>query len=76
MHFFFQGFFPFVVKQWILTKNLLLWLRPAYNEGLQDLVNMASTAGETSVSRYPSEETVKEALDMLKPPGILSKVSS
>lgn len=35
---------------------------------------MAATADETSVSRYPSEKAVKEALDTLKPPGILSKV--
>ena len=36
--------------------------------------NMAAAASETNVSRYPSEKSVKEALDMLKPPGILSKV--
>ena len=35
---------------------------------------MAAAASETNVSRYPSEKSVKEALDMLKPPGILSKV--
>ena len=37
-------------------------------------VNMAATTSETNSSRYPSEKSVKEALDMLKPPGILSKV--
>ena len=37
--------------------------------------NMAAAASEANVSRYPSEKSVKEALDMLKPPGILSKVS-
>ena len=37
-------------------------------------MNMAATTAETSVSRYPSEKAVNEALDMLKPPGILSKV--
>ncbi|KAM7452346.1 hypothetical protein ABFA07_000032 [Porites harrisoni] len=36
-------------------------------------VNMAATTSETNSSRYPSEKSVKEALDMLKPPGILSK---
>ena len=36
---------------------------------------MAAAASEANVSRYPSEKSVKEALDMLKPPGILSKVS-
>ena len=36
--------------------------------------NMAAAASEANVSRYPSEKSVKEALDMLKPPGILSKV--
>ena len=35
---------------------------------------MAATIEETNASRYPSEKAVKEALDMLKPPGILSKV--
>lgn len=35
---------------------------------------MAATTSETNSSRYPSEKSVKEALDMLKPPGILSKV--
>lgn len=35
---------------------------------------MAAAASESNVSRYPSEKSVKEALDMLKPPGILSKV--
>ncbi|KAJ7392309.1 hypothetical protein OS493_011966 [Desmophyllum pertusum] len=34
---------------------------------------MAATAGLSKASRYPSEKSVKEALDMLKPPGILSK---
>jgi len=34
---------------------------------------MAAAASESNVSRYPSEKSVKEALDMLKPPGILSK---
>lgn len=34
---------------------------------------MAATSDETTVSCYPSEQSVKEALDMLKPPGILSK---
>ena len=37
-------------------------------------VDMAATTSETNSSRYPSEKSVKEALDMLKPPGILSKV--
>lgn len=51
----------------------MLWLRPVYNE--RDYpVNMAAATAETSVSRNPSEKAVKEALDMLKPPGILSKV--
>lgn len=36
--------------------------------------NMAATTRESPSSRYPSEKSVKEALDMLKPPGILSKV--
>lgn len=36
--------------------------------------NMAAAASESNASRYPSEKSVKEALDMLKPPGILSKV--
>ena len=35
---------------------------------------MAAATRESNVSRYPSEKSVKEALDMLKPPGILSKV--
>lgn len=35
--------------------------------------NMAATTRESPSSRYPSEKSVKEALDMLKPPGILSK---
>lgn len=34
---------------------------------------MAANSDETSTSRYPSEKAVKEALDTLKPPGILSK---
>ncbi|RMX55157.1 hypothetical protein pdam_00007460 [Pocillopora damicornis] len=34
---------------------------------------MAATTRESPSSRYPSEKSVKEALDMLKPPGILSK---
>lgn len=38
------------------------------------ITNMAAAASESNVSRYPSEKSVKEALDMLKPPGILSKV--
>ncbi|XP_020605968.1 uncharacterized protein LOC110044739 [Orbicella faveolata] len=37
------------------------------------ITNMAAAASESNVSRYPSEKSVKEALDMLKPPGILSK---
>lgn len=36
--------------------------------------NMAAAASESNASRYPSEKSVKEALDTLKPPGILSKV--
>ena len=49
---------------------------PVYNERIIISVpNMAAAASEANVSRYPSEKSVKEALDMLKPPGILSKVS-
>lgn len=60
----------------ILTKDSLLWLHPVYNKRIMTSVpNMAAAASEANVSRYPSEESVKEALDMLKPPGILSKVS-
>lgn len=60
----------------ILTKDSLLWLRSVYNERIITSVpNMAAAASEANVSRYPSEKSVKEALDMLKPPGILSKVS-
>ena len=55
------------VTEWTL---LLLWQRLVYN-----FVNMAATSDETSTSRYPSEIAVKEALDTLKPPGILSKVT-
>ena len=36
--------------------------------------NMAASS-KSSVSRYPTEKAVKDALDVLKPPGILSKVS-
>ena len=40
---------------------------------IASVLNMAAAASP-NVSRYPSEKSVKEALDMLKPPGILSKV--
>ena len=45
---------------------------PVRKKGNQ--VNMAATTSQKNSSRYPSEKSVKEALDMLKPPGILSKV--
>lgn len=45
---------------------------PVHKKGNQ--VNMAATTSQKNSSRYPSEKSVKEALDMLKPPGILSKV--
>ena len=47
---------------------------PVHKRGFEYQVNMAATTSETNSSRYPSEKSVKEALDMLKPPGILSKV--
>lgn len=56
------------------TKVLLLWLRPVHERIFQLSNNMAATTRESPSSRYPSEKSVKEALDMLKPPGILSKV--
>lgn len=60
-------------KSW--QKTYCYGYAPYTTKDYTSVPNMAAAASEANVSRYPSEKSVKEALDMLKPPGILSKVS-